>query len=1147
MNGTDVGTRQIDFRNEDPAGGGGVSGPYGTATFNQDMHFAVTWDEATGLFTVYENGVFKTTMTTDDPMSALNDVNVWLGRSNWVQDENMQGEFDEFRLYNRVLGTNEIQFNILSGPDSNFGALTNLDLVLTTNTLYTNVARQVSVLAGFATMGVRDIARFGCVQFSTTDSNVAYITAEGVIFTGVPGTATVSAVFGGQTNSELVEVVTDTIPPTLVSVRANSSTSIELTYSEPVEIATATEGGNYQILTESGIIEVAGVVRLADPSKVLISLLSPMPCEFITVNVSFVADESPLFNQIEENSRISFFYFVAPGLQHRYTFNNPATNNALDQIVEDAVGTADGIVRGANAVFTGNRVALPGGPSGSAAYVDLPNNLLTANSTNNSGSGQITVEGWVQVTGNRNWARIFDFGSTGPSPAGPGGEIPGPGGAGDGIDYFTYSAQVGTDVNNRRFEIQNRDAGNLGAVTIDHPTTFNQMGHFAVTWDERTGAIRVYQNGVQVIAGSTLIPYTAINDVNVWLGRSVWTGDQNLQGEFDEFRIYDRVLSPADVQSSLALGPGFEFGGITNLNLVLATNQLQVNTTSPVTVLGGFTTAGLQSLAASGCVRFSSSASNVAFISADGVLHAVGAGTADLTVSLGGSNDTEAVTVIADTVAPTLVSARAASIRTIELVFSEAMLEAAAEEAGNYTVTGPSGPITVTSAELSADGRRVLLTVATPLPCEYLTVGVSGVSDQQGVAIGAGASLSFMHLLPGGLQHRYTFNNPPSLSAGGVVPDAVGTADGTVLGGGAQFTGTRVTLPGGSSAAAAYVDLPNRLLSTNSANNGGSGLVTIEGWMRVTGVRNWGRVLDFGSTDVDPGAGIVGGELTGPGGGGEGRDYFFYSSMNGTDRNNRRIDYRNEDPGGGGGAGADFGVTNFNQDVHFVITWVESTGRISIYENGVFKNSFVTDDAMSDLNDLNVWLGRSNWTGDENMQGEFDEFRLYNRIVSTNEILTNGRIGPDNAVGQPLSFSILQATNVQVGSAVRPTALVTFTTHTNLDLSASGCVTFTSSNPSVISNTPSGLVAVGLGTTTLSASFSGLPGTNITVTVAQRVLEFRGLTPGATAEIQVTTSLNPAEINWVTIGTAPVLPDGTASFVDTVPRGPQAFYRAIIP
>jgi hypothetical protein len=305
-------------------------------------------------------------------------------------------------------------------------------------------------------------------------------------------------------------------------------------------------------------------------------------------------------------------------------------------------------------------------------------------------------------------------------------------------------------------------------------------------------------------------------------------------------------------------------------------------------------------------------------------------------------------------------------------------------------------------------------------------------------------------------------------------------------------------------------------------------------------VQNWARVFDFGSTLV----GGVGSELFGPGGGGEGRDYFFYSAMNGTDQNNRRIDYRNEDPGGGGGTGADFAVTNFNQDVHFVVTWVEGSGEISIYENGVFKTSFVTDDSMSDLNDVNVWLGRSNWTGDANMRGEIDEFRLYNRILTPTEIATHGTIGPDNSLGEPLSLSLVQPGSTQFGRPVRPTALVDFTSISNLDLTASGCVTFTSSNPSVITNGAGGLQAIGFGTTVLTANFSGLT-TNVTVEVGQH-LRFTGLTPLATATIEVTTNLTPPVV-WQTVGTATVGADGTLVFVDTTDRGPQAFYRAFVP
>src|SRR5262249_24099512 len=77
------------------------------------------------------------------------------------------------------------------------------------------------------------------------------------------------------------------------------------------------------------------------------------------------------------------------------------------------------------------------------------------------------------------------------------------------------------------------------------------------------------------------------------------------------------------------------------------------------------------------------------------------------------------------------------------------------------------------------------------------------------------------------------------------------------------------------------------------------------------------------------------------------------------------------------------------------VTWDEPSGQLKVFENGQQAGDMVVDDAMSDLNDVNVWLGRSNWAGDQNLQGEFDEFRIYNRVLSPGEIVGNFRAGPD--------------------------------------------------------------------------------------------------------------------------------------------------------
>jgi len=240
--------------------------------------------------------------------------------------------------------------------------------------------------------------------------------------------------------------------------------------------------------------------------------------------------------------------------------------------------------------------------------------------------------------------------------------------------------------------------------------------------------------------------------------------------------------------------------------------------------------------------------------------------------------------------------------------------------------------------------------------------------------------------------HRYTFSETAVANASGLeFKDSVGTAHGKVLGTGAEFTGTRLKLAGGPSAEAAYGDLPNGLVSKNSKNNGGTGQFSFETWFRHSASRTWSRVFDFGSSTSEDNTG----EVIGPGGGGTGLYYLEYSAQIDGDVNNRRLEIRNEDPAGGGIVTLDVPTRGFNTDVHVAVTWDETTGRIAVYENGDRLGALTTDDPMSDLNDVNVWLGRSNWVGDQNTQGEYDEVRIYDYVLSAGQVLGNTQAGPN--------------------------------------------------------------------------------------------------------------------------------------------------------
>jgi hypothetical protein len=271
--------------------------------------------------------------------------------------------------------------------------------------------------------------------------------------------------------------------------------------------------------------------------------------------------------------------------------------------------------------------------------------------------------------------------------------------------------------------------------------------------------------------------------------------------------------------------------------------------------------------------------------------------------------------------------------------------------------------------------------------------------------------------LPTGPTHRYSFSNPAGNATGATVTDLgyVGGANATVRNGTgtATFTGTQVTLSGGSSAVAPYVDLPNGLLSTNSIDKNGSGMVTIEGWVTQRGGQSWARIFDFGSCSS--------GEITGPGGSGDGRDYLMLTAQIGTDLYTRRIELANNDAVGGTGGNVlqDFGSYNLNVPLHYVVTWNELTGEILVYDNAVQVARIVTTARISSINDINVWLARSNWLGDLNMQGDFDEFRVYNYVLTPQQVETNFLSGPDtiNIVPPPGYVISKPATAVGVTTA----------------------------------------------------------------------------------------------------------------------------------
>jgi hypothetical protein len=188
------------------------------------------------------------------------------------------------------------------------------------------------------------------------------------------------------------------------------------------------------------------------------------------------------------------------------------------------------------------------------AYVDLPNGIISAAAANGA-SGAFSFELWATVATTRNWQRFVDVGSSnnGEDTSANGGMTP----------YIYIAANhgrfgmgVGTEVHAANQTVPAAEVGQMGPL----PTGIQQ--HIVGTYDQNdtssgpNGTMKLYRNGVSI--GAAAIPpdidLNSFTNDNNWLGRSQWP-DPIFDGSYNEFRIYDDVLSAGDVTNNTFFGP----------------------------------------------------------------------------------------------------------------------------------------------------------------------------------------------------------------------------------------------------------------------------------------------------------------------------------------------------------------------------------------------------------------------------------------------------------------------------------------------------------------------------------------------------------------------------------------------------------------
>jgi hypothetical protein len=85
-----------------------------------DAHVGVVIDASNHKMSLFVNGIIAgaVDLTQDDPLSYVYDINDWLGRSQFAQDDGFSGSFLEFRIYDVALTPAQVQVSYAAGPDA---------------------------------------------------------------------------------------------------------------------------------------------------------------------------------------------------------------------------------------------------------------------------------------------------------------------------------------------------------------------------------------------------------------------------------------------------------------------------------------------------------------------------------------------------------------------------------------------------------------------------------------------------------------------------------------------------------------------------------------------------------------------------------------------------------------------------------------------------------------------------------------------------------------------------------------------------------------------------------------------------------------------------------------------------------------------
>ncbi|MBS1793241.1 MAG: carboxypeptidase regulatory-like domain-containing protein [Acidobacteria bacterium] len=182
--------------------------------------------------------------------------------------------------------------------------------------------------------------------------------------------------------------------------------------------------------------------------------------------------------------------------------------------------------------------------------------LIRASESLNVGAGNgFTVEGWVNPASSTAQQPIWEWNSGGPAA----GNI--------GANLWMSDQSNGGVLGNLFANIRDTSGNNHFLETPTSVMTANTFQHVVVTYDKTTGEARIFRNGATVASGNLGI-FTPQTGFDLYFGNR--PASLSFGGMMDEFSVYDRVLTEAEIASIYGAGIGGKLK-----SSVAATNYLE--------------------------------------------------------------------------------------------------------------------------------------------------------------------------------------------------------------------------------------------------------------------------------------------------------------------------------------------------------------------------------------------------------------------------------------------------------------------------------------------------------------------------------------------------------------------------------------------